>query len=64
MSVQKANFMSGKLSRIIAAIMLIVFAIIWTYSASSMGAPIFFPLFGLAFIAIAVYLLIKALFSR
>ena len=56
--------MSGKLSRIIAAIMLIVFAIIWTYSASSMGAPIFFPLFGLAFIAIAVYLLIKALFSR
>ena len=33
----------------------IVFGIIWTIAALSMGAPFFFPLFGLVFIGMGVY---------
>ena len=32
----------------------ILFGIIWTIAAVSMGAPVFFPLFGLVFIGIGV----------
>ena len=32
----------------------ILFGIIWTIAAASMGAPVFFPLFGLVFIGIGV----------
>lgn len=33
----------------------IVFGIIWTGATIAMGAPFFFPLFGLAFIGIGIY---------
>ena len=38
----------------------IVFGIIWTCAAASMGAPGFFPLFGLVFIGIGV---VNAIYS-
>lgn len=38
----------------------IVFGIVWTCGAASMGAPIFFPLFGLVFIGIGV---VNAIYS-
>jgi len=56
--------MIGKLYRIIVAIFVIAFAIFWTYTASSSGAPWFVSLFGLFFIAIAVYIHVKVLFVR
>ena len=31
-----------------------IFGVIWTIMASSMGAPFFFPLFGIVFIGIAI----------
>lgn len=33
----------------------VIFGIIWVFGAISMGAPAFFPLFGLCFIGIAVF---------
>ena len=36
----------------VGAVIGIVFGIIWTIAALSMGAPFFFPLFGLVFIGI------------
>ena len=38
----------------------IVFGIIWTITAASMGGPVFFPLFGLVFIGIGV---VNAIYS-
>lgn len=39
----------------VGAVIGIVFGIIWTIAALSMGAPFFFPLFGLVFIGMGVY---------
>lgn len=39
----------------VGAVIGIVFGIIWTIAALSMGAPFFFPLFGLVFISMGVY---------
>lgn len=39
----------------ISSIFAAVFGVIWTIGTVSMGAPFFFPLFGLVFIGIAVY---------
>lgn len=39
----------------VGAVIGIVFGIIWTIAAASMGAPFFFPLFGLVFIGMGVY---------
>ena len=44
----------------IGSIVGIVFGIIWTFAAASMGAPFFFPLFGLVFIGIGV---VQAVYS-
>jgi len=38
----------------IGSVAAIVFGIIWTIAAASMGAPIFFPLFGLVFIGLGI----------
>lgn len=38
-----------------ASIFGVIFGIIWTIAAISMGAPFFFPLFGLAFIGMGIY---------
>lgn len=38
----------------VGAVVGVVFGIIWTVAAVSMGAPIFFPLFGLVFITIGI----------
>lgn len=38
----------------VGAVLGVVFGIIWTVAAVSMGAPIFFPLFGLVFITIGI----------
>jgi len=43
------SFMGG-----IASIAGILFGIFWTIMAASMGAPIFFPLFGLVFIGMGI----------
>ena len=39
----------------VGAVIGIVIRIIWTIAALSMGAPFFFPLFGLVFIGMGVY---------
>ena len=39
----------------VGAAFAVVFGIIWTMAAASMGAPFFFPLFGLVFIGIGVF---------
>ena len=55
--------MAGKLYRVLIAFLTIIFGIVWMMTASSIGAPGFFSLFGLVFIAVAVYILTKTLFS-
>ena len=39
----------------VGAAFAVVFGIIWTMAAAYMGAPFFFPLFGLVFIGIGVF---------
>lgn len=39
---------------VVGGIVSIVFGIIWTLAAASMGAPFFFPLFGVVFIAVGI----------
>ena len=56
--------MAGKLFRVLIALIAIIFGIVWMMTASSIGAPGFFSLFGFIFIAVAVYILIKTLFSK
>ncbi len=36
-----------------------VFGLFWTISAASMGAPVFFPLFGVLFIGMAIYIAVS-----
>ena len=43
------SFMGG-----IGAVAAIVFGVIWTIAAASMGAPFFFPLFGVVFIVVGI----------
>ncbi len=43
------SFMGGVIS-----VALIVFGIFWTAMAASMGAPFFFPIFGVVFIAVGI----------
>lgn len=38
----------------VGSVVAIIFGIFWTIKASSMGAPIFFPLFGIMFIGIGI----------
>jgi xanthosine utilization system XapX-like protein len=38
----------------VGAIAGVVFGVIWTFAAASMGAPVFFPLFGIVFIIIGI----------
>ena len=40
---------------VVMGIVTALFGVIWTVSAVSMGAPIFFALFGVLFIAVALY---------
>lgn len=42
----------------IGGVIMVVFGIFWTATASSMGAPGFFPLFGLVFIGAAIFSII------
>ena len=56
--------MAGKLYKVLIALIAIIFGIVWMTAASSVGAPGFFSLFGVVFIAVAFYILIKALFSK
>lgn len=43
------SFMGG-----IASIAVSIFGVFWTIMAASMGAPIFFPLFGIIFVALGI----------
>jgi hypothetical protein len=49
---------------VIGGIMIVGFGIVWTGMASSMGAPFFFPMFGVIFIlagiAVSLYTFLKA----
>ena len=56
--------MSGKLFRMLSALIMIIFGIIWIHMAIDIGTPWFFPLFGLVFIGIAAFIFIKALISN
>ena len=56
--------MSGKLYRMLAAIIVVIIGIFWITEASAIGAPGFFILFGIVFVGIAVYILLKTLFSK
>lgn len=38
----------------IGSVAAVLFGIVWTVAAASMGAPIFFPIFGLIFITIGI----------
>jgi len=48
---------------LLGGIMIVVFGVIWTAMATSMGAPFFFPLFGLLFIGGGLYTAINS-FSK
>jgi high-affinity Fe2+/Pb2+ permease len=48
------RYVPGKVGTLIGAAVAAVFGIFWTATASSMGAPGFFPLFGVVFILVAV----------
>ena len=56
--------MSGKFFKMLSALIMIVFGIFWIAMAMGIGAPWFFPLFGLVFIGIAAFNFIKALISN
>jgi hypothetical protein len=58
-----AGAMLNKLYGIIMGIAMIIFAIFWTVTASSMGAPGFFSFFGVIFVIIAVVFLLKTMFG-
>lgn len=38
----------------IGSVAAVLFGVIWTFAAASMGAPFFFPLFGLVFIGVGI----------
>jgi hypothetical protein len=38
----------------VASIVAVIFGVIWTIAASAMGAPFFFPLFGVVFIIMGI----------
>ena len=44
---------------IIGGVIAVVFGIFWLSMATSMGAPSFFPLFGVVFIAVAIFSMIR-----
>ena len=56
--------MAWKLYRVLIALIVVVFGISWIMLASSMGAPVFFILFGIAFVLVAAYILIKVIFLK
>ena len=53
-----------KMYRILIALIAIIFGVFWMIAASSIGAPWFFSLFGLVFIAIAAFKIIRTVFSK
>ena len=56
-SIKPGRYNSGQ--GIIASIIGIVFAVFWTVSAVSMGAPIIFPVFGAGFVILMITELVK-----
>ncbi len=44
-----------KSDSLVGGTVIVVFGIFWTIMAGSLGAPIFFPLFGLLFIGLGIY---------
>jgi hypothetical protein len=45
------------------AIIMLVFALVWVGMVSSVGAPWFFSLFGVLFVILAIFIILKELFS-
>ena len=56
-SIKPGRYNSGQ--GIIASIIGIVFAVFWTVTAVSMGAPIIFPVFGAGFVILMITELVK-----
>ncbi len=56
--------MAGKFYRILVALIVVIIGIFWITEASAIGAPGFFILFGIVFVGIALYILLKTLFSK
>ena len=51
------------LTRLMTAIIMLVFALVWVGMVSSIGAPWFFSLFGVLFVILAIFIILKELFS-
>ena len=51
------------LTRLMTAIIMLVFALVWVGMVSSVGAPWFFSLFGVLFVILAIFIILKELFS-
>jgi len=56
--------MAGRPFGIALAAIVVIFSIFWMLTASSMGAPWFFSLFGLFFVIVAIYVLLRTIFRH
>jgi uncharacterized Zn finger protein (UPF0148 family) len=54
-------YVPTKSGSIIGGVLIVVFGGFWTVGAASMGAPFFFPLFGVAFIILGIFQSIRGL---
>ncbi len=55
--------MMRKLFGIMIGLVVVIFAVFWTMTASNMNAPGFFSIFGVLFVIIAIIFVLKVLFS-
>lgn len=51
----------SSIGAVVGGVLVVVFGVIWTAGAASMGAPGFFPLFGVVFVCMALFGIISSL---
>jgi hypothetical protein len=56
--------MRVKLMAVLIALFVVCFGIFWIFMANSMGAPWYFILFGVLFVAVSIFTLFRALSLR
>ena len=56
--------MRVKLMAVLIALFVVCFGIFWLFMADSMGAPWYFILFGVLFVAVSIITLLRALSLR
>ncbi len=54
--------MAGRPFGIVLAVLVVIFSLFWMVTVASLGAPWFFSLFGLVFVILAIYLLLRTVF--